>query len=133
MGEYTTDVYNITNLTLNIRKRSVSLNESVLYIIIYDDVFSISDENISRLNKFKNRRYNMLHFSLFITYMKALKCKTLGELHIHHALSHKCQGPSIHTMVHYRLCIYAGLTFNSTYITLALYILRMRVRVSRCP
>ena len=67
MGEYTTDVYNITNLTLNIRKRSVSLNESVLYCINYDVVFAISDENISRLNKFKNRRYNMLHFSLFIT------------------------------------------------------------------
>ena len=63
MGEYTTDVYNITNLTLNIRKRSASLNEN----FIYDVVFSISDENISRLNKFKNRRYNMLHFSLFIT------------------------------------------------------------------
>ena len=37
-----------------------------------------------------------------LTIMKALKCKTLGEIHIHHALSHKCQGPSIHTMVHYR-------------------------------
>ena len=61
MGEYTTDVYNITNLTLNIRKRSVTLNEN----FIYDVVFAISDENISRLNKFKNRRYNMLHFSLF--------------------------------------------------------------------
>ena len=56
MGEYTTDVYNITNLTLNIRKRSVSLNEN----FIYDVVFSISDENISRLNKFKNRRYASL-------------------------------------------------------------------------
>ena len=56
MGEYTTDVYNITNLTLNIRKRSASLNESVMYLHLYV-VFSISDENISRLNKFKNRRY----------------------------------------------------------------------------
>ena len=56
MGEYTTDVYNITNLTLNIRKRSASLNEN----FIYDVVFSISDENISRLNKFKNRRYASL-------------------------------------------------------------------------
>ena len=68
MGEYTTDVYNITNLTLNIRKRSVSLNEN----FIYDVVFSISDKNISRLNKFKNRRYNMLHFSLFIMYIMAV-------------------------------------------------------------
>ena len=59
MGEYTTDVYNITNLTLNIRKRSASLNEN----FIYDVVFSISDENISRLNKFKNRRY---YASIFV-------------------------------------------------------------------
>ena len=60
MGEYTTDVYNITNLTLNIRKRSASLNESVMF---YDVVFSISDENISCLNKFKNRGY---YASLFV-------------------------------------------------------------------
>ena len=44
---------------------------------------------------------------------EALKCKTLGGIHIHHALSHIEQGPSIHTM--------------------AVYILRMRVQVPRCP
>ena len=64
MGEYTIDVYNITNLTLNIRKRSVSLNEN----FIYDVVFSISDENISRLRT----GGIMLHFSLFITYIMAV-------------------------------------------------------------
>ena len=69
MGEYTTDVYNITNLTLNIRKRSVSLNEN----FIYDVVFSISDENISRLNKFKNRRYYAsLFVILLVSDLKAL-------------------------------------------------------------
>ena len=31
--------------------------------------------------------------------MKALKCKTLGGIHIHHALNSKCQGPSIHTII----------------------------------
>ena len=52
--------------------------------------------------------------------MKALKCKTLGGIHIHHALSHihsKCQGPSIHTIAIDeipidRLCIYCACAYE---------------------
>ena len=39
---------------------------------------------------------------------RALKCKTLGGNHIHHALSHIEQQASIHTMVIDRLCIYCA-------------------------
>ena len=42
---------------------------------------------------------------------RALKCKTLGGNHIHHALSHIEQQASIHTMVYTaidRLCIYCA-------------------------